>query len=295
MSFTNQYNEYKNRIEACLKTYFHDGAVECKTLTDSVKYSLSAGGKRIRPVLMYAVADLIGCTDDKTTDVFAAALEMIHTSSLIHDDLPGMDNDSLRRGVPTNHIVFGEGTAIIAADTLMFKAFDIAAEHIYKENAGKGCVKALWMMGKASGYHGMTGGQMIDIVPDPVNDGQERLMLMNAMKTGALIDFGIKAPMYITETEKEHEKALDEYSRSIGQAFQIKDDILDYESTAEALGKSNSDIRNHKSTYVTVIGIDQAKEKLLDCYTKACNALKPYGKKAEFLTALAEYVKDRKQ
>ncbi|HBN85859.1 MAG TPA: farnesyl-diphosphate synthase [Clostridiales bacterium] len=295
MNFTQQYNQFKDRIESCLQTYYHDGIEECKTLTDSVKYSLSAGGKRIRPVLMYAVADLIGCTDQKTLDVFAAALEMIHTSSLIHDDLPGMDNDSLRRGVPTNHVVYGEGTAIIAGDTLMFKAFEIAAEHIYKHNPSEGSVKALWMLGLATGYQGMTGGQMIDMESDPEKTGLDRLILMNAKKTGALIDLAIKAPMYITQTEKENEQPLDVYSKAIGQAFQIKDDILDYESTAEVLGKNTSDIRNNKSTYVTILGIDQAKEKLHACYKKACDALRSYGEKADFLQSLAEYVKDRIQ
>lgn len=293
MNFTQQYDVFKKRIDEHLQVYFNDGITECKTLTDSAKYSLFAGGKRIRPVLMYAVSDLIGYTDFDTVDVFAAALEMIHTSSLIHDDLPAMDNDALRRGVPTNHVVYGEGTALLAGDTLMFKAFEIAAEHIYNKKITKGAVKALWMLGKATGYQGMTGGQMIDMESVPVQTGLDRLIIMNSKKTGALIDFAIKAPVFITETEGLHERAMDNYSKAIGQAFQIKDDILDYESTVEVLGKTTSDLRNNKSTYVTVLGIDTAKEKLKMCYDIACKALKPYGDKAEFLLALAGYVIDR--
>ena len=292
MDFKQQFESYKTRIDNRLKTYFQDECEECKTLIDSVKYSLLAGGKRIRPVLMYAVSDMIGCAEDRTVDVFAAALEMIHSSSLIHDDLPGMDNDSLRRGLPTNHVVYGEGTAIIAGDTLMFKAFEIAADHVYNKSFKKGSVKALWMLGEAAGHKGMTGGQMIDMESIPDKTDLNRLILMNSKKTGALIDFAVKAPIYITETEHIHEKPWT-YIPKYQASFSDQGRYIDYESSEEELGKSTSDERNRKATYVTVLGLNTAKEHLYACYDTACSALKPYGEKASFLLALAAYVKDR--
>jgi len=293
MNFKEKYKIWSKRNEECLHLFFNDPVPECVTLTDSVKYSLFAGGKRIRPVLMYAVCELIDMIPDKTVDIFAAVLEMIHTSSLIHDDLPSMDNDVLRRGCPTNHMVYGEATAILAGDTLMFDAFHIAASHIYHYSFSKGGVKALWKLGYASGYNGMTGGQVIDMESKREFTDLNRLILMNSKKTGALIDFAIKAPIYLTETEDLHEKNLDIFSMAIGQAFQIKDDILDYESNVEILGKSTSDEKNNKSTFVTVLGIDSAKNKLEECIDTACKAIKVYGGKADFLMETAQYIKNR--
>lgn len=259
---------------------------------EAMQYSLFAGGKRLRPAIMLLANILFG-GEDKTVLPFACAIEMIHTYSLIHDDLPAMDNDTLRRGKPTNHMVFGEGMAILAGDALLNKAFEI----IYQCDGvpAERILAAAQILSKASGTEGMIGGQVIDIESEGKTIDIETLVCLHLLKTGALIRAAGVVGAVVAGAMDEHIKAIDEYCMNLGLAFQIRDDVLDMTGTHQELGKTiGSDQENGKTTYVTLYGVDQAEE-LVRLYTqKAIRALAPFGGDAEALIALAEYLIGRR-
>lgn len=259
-----------------------------KIIFESSNYSVQAGGKRIRPIIAYGVCDMLGGDTEKVKN-YACAVEFIHTYSLIHDDLPCMDNDDLRRGLPTNHKKFGEAIALLAGDSLLTYAFECASA---SDNKPEITLKAINAISKAAGINGMIGGQVIDIEGAKNYD---ELKTVHKMKTGALIRLSAYLGAITTECDEDKIKAIDKFADNLGIAFQIKDDILDVESTDEELGKPiGSDDKRGLTTYVTLFGIDGAKEKLAMHTKLAKDSLLVFGEKAEFLLDLSDMLLSRK-
>ncbi|MDR1567362.1 MAG: polyprenyl synthetase family protein [Streptococcaceae bacterium] len=244
----------KEKIDDCLLA-FYSGTKNI--LTESITYSIKSGGKRFRPLLLASV--LAGFDKPFTEEAIkvAAALEMIHTSSLIHDDLPSMDNDDFRRGVLTNHKRFGEANAILAGDALLLDPFNLLSQTAF---SAKIIVRLVQELSKASGFCGMVGGQSIDINSENQALAYEALRELHAKKTGAMIVFPFVAAGIIAEQSEETINQLRKIGENIGLAFQIHDDIIDVTSSFQALGKTpKKDLAENKATYVTLLGLDQAK------------------------------------
>ena len=266
-------------------------------------YSLMGGGKRLRPLMMKMTAEMIGCDENVMADVryFAGTLEMIHTYSLIHDDLPAMDNDDLRRGRPTCHKAFGEGIALLAGDLLLNRAY----ERLFaKTIINPGYAYAASRMCTLAGIEGMVGGQSIDLASEDKKISVELLTELQEKKTGALIETAIVTPCYLKSNMTEEQAEIDKTVRllralaaHLGLAFQIKDDLLDVTSTAEVLGKSvGKDSRDDKSTFVTLLGLDNAKTCLEDETAAAVKVLKELsdmGYNTDDYKILADYMISR--
>jgi len=294
MNFKSKYDSYSNLVNAALEKYLPVRECHQKTIYEAMRYSLMAGGKRLRPVLSLAVCDMLG-GDMEEILPYACALEMIHTYSLIHDDLPAMDNDDYRRGRLTNHKVYGEAMAILAGDALLNYAFELmlaAAGSSGKNPAGS--IAAMRIIANSSGVSGMIGGQVIDMESEGKTIGPDLLDAMHSCKTGAIIKAAVLAPAALCGADDSLLKHLEEYSGSIGVAFQVKDDILDIEGNLGTLGKQcGSDEANDKSTFVTLYGMEKSKE-MLDSLTKAAlQSIEEFGDKAWFLRELAVYIAKR--
>ncbi|KGR74644.1 polyprenyl synthetase family protein [Ureibacillus sinduriensis] len=262
-----------------------------ETLTESMLYSLKAGGKRIRPLFVVAVCDLFHNKQHEALTV-GAAVEMIHTYSLIHDDLPSMDNDDMRRGKPTNHVVFGEALATLAGDALNTLSFGVLARLENVEPLKK--VELINMLSIASGAEGMVGGQVLDI------DGENRRLNLSELeevhinKTGAILRFSIESGAVLSDATKEERDALAEYAHHIGLAFQIQDDILDIVGTSEELGKTaGKDVESHKSTYPALLTLEGANAKLEEHFSLAVSALAKIRKDTSLLEEFARYIVKR--
>ncbi len=265
------------------------------SLFNAIKYSLSAQGKRLRPVLGLAVADVFE-TDYKVVLPYLCAIEMIHTYSLIHDDLPSMDNDDYRRGIPTSHKVFGEAVAILTGDALLNYAFEIMFKDLAESEPQdfKKKIDAIRIIAKSAGMSGMIAGQIIDIGYEGKEIPEDLLKKMHELKTGGIIKASIIAPAIICGASEEEINCLVTYSENIGLAFQIRDDILDVVGSSEVMGKSSgSDKSKNKSTFVSVYGLEQSKEKLNQVTKKAISALGIFKEKANFLVGLAEFIETR--
>lgn len=266
-----------------------------ENLYESMKYSLMAGGKRLRPMLVLAVLEALDKPIERGVP-FAAALEMIHTYSLIHDDLPAMDDDDLRRGKPTNHKVFGEATAILAGDALLTRAFAYIAE-AYMDRSDVSpatTVKLIAELGKRAGATGMVGGQMADIEGESKRLDLEQLEFIHRHKTGDLLIAALRGGGYLAEATEAQMEALTRYGVCIGLAFQIQDDILNVEGDAEALGKAvGSDADREKATYPSLLGLAESKARLDELITEAKAALADAGIENSALSPLADYVRDR--
>ncbi len=295
MNFEQELNHLSVLVDQYLTKYFdqYDDPFE-NDILESMRYSLFAGGKRIRPVLSLAVAKLLsGRLDDIMP--FAAAIEMIHTYSLIHDDLPSMDNDDYRRGKLTNHKVFGEAMAVLSGDCLLNEAYELLMKTAL--NAGNKMEHALntaCFIARTAGKSGMISGQVIDIESEGKAVSSETLKQMYRRKTGALLKASVMAPALYLDVSASIMDALNEYADGIGLAFQSKDDILDVESSTEKLGKpAGSDEKNKKTTYVTLFGLENAKKMLNDVIYKAVDAVIPFGEKAWFLKEIAFYIEKR--
>lgn len=297
MSFTDELSSLASMVEGYLEGYFRKLLEESpeKQLAQAMHYSIMAGGKRIRPVLTLAVAKMLDTPLEEVMPV-AAALEMIHTYSLIHDDLPAMDNDDYRRGKPTNHVVFGEAMAILAGDALLNDAMELLMK--YSLQAGenmKNALEAAFIVSNAAGRDGMIAGQVIDMESEGKQVSEETLRRMHSKKTGALLKASILAPAVHACADMDIRRSLSDYADCIGIAFQIKDDILDVESSQEELGKPvGSDIKNQKTTYVSLYGLEKAKELLSQVTQNAVDVLAPFGDKAWFLKETALYIASRK-
>ncbi len=285
--------DYAKKAEAEL--YLKLPSTDCaqKTVCEAMEYSVRAGGKRLRPVIMLMTAKLLGLSD-KDVLPFAAALEMIHTYSLIHDDLPAMDNDDLRRGKPTNHIVYGEAMAILAGDGLLNLAAETVSKHSYTVPA-QNVLTAISELFSASGTDGMIGGQVMDIESEGKSITLDELKAIHLKKTGRLIRAAGRVACTLAGADEKTMTAITCYCDNLGIAFQIQDDILDVYGDSKELGKMvGSDAANDKSTYVSICGKDEA-ERLLEEHTRlAIEALDIFENKAEELTALAKYLIKRK-
>jgi geranylgeranyl diphosphate synthase type II len=282
-------------VNACVARYLPLKDNTQNQLYKSMRYSLEAGGKRIRPILMLTTFNLFNQKSDRQILPFACAVEMIHTYSLIHDDLPAMDNDELRRGKPTNHIVFGEAMAILAGDALLNKSVEVILENRHRmglsEDTLLSCLSALMT---ASGTEGMIGGQVMDMFGRIVT--QTQLAHMHQLKTGALIEASCHIGALAGEANQDELDSIISYARNLGLAFQIKDDILDHTETTAMLGKTaGSDIINEKTTYVSLLGLDEAKKLLNSTTDQAIKSLAPLGNKGERLKSLAKYLLTRKK
>lgn len=267
------------------------------TLADSMNYSLMAGGKRLRPILALSSWEMLTGIQNPTENdyskimPFACAMEMIHTYSLIHDDLPAMDNDDLRRGKPTNHKVYGDAVAILAGDALLTEAF-VVLTGLSKNYNPANVLALITAVGNASGMNGMVGGQVMDIENDShhtVKIDEKYLCKTSINKTGAIISASVVGPAILMGMYSDV-KDLEGYASSIGLAFQIIDDILSVTSTKEELGKTpNIDISNQKKTFIDVMGMDGARRRAQEEINKAKAYLDNYGDKAEALKAIADY------
>lgn len=282
----------RKAVEAQLERFWN-GMDDPSGLLGAMRYSLMAGGKRLRPILCIAASEAVGGSQEDVIDA-ACALELIHTYSLIHDDLPAMDNDDLRRGKPTSHKVYGEATAILAGDALLTAAFEILTnpEHISAN-------PLLWIqtthqIAKAAGCAGMIQGQMIDMDSEGKDIELEELEKMHRLKTGALIEVSVKSGAILGGGTGNEIKALSDYGNSIGLAFQVYDDILNIEGSQKRLGKkTGTDFDRKKATYPLLLGMDKAKGKGEDLVASALQALTIFDKRGEPLRALARYVAER--
>ena len=278
----------ENLIEELRRTNCLD-----ENLMRSMEYSLMAGGKRLRPILLMAAADASDGNGEKYLQV-ACALEMIHTYSLIHDDLPAMDNDDYRRGKLTNHKVYGEAMAILAGDALLTLAFEVALRQ--KDVPNEILLTVLKEISAAAGAAGMVGGQVIDLRSEGVQIDLATLKKMHMGKTGALFRAAIRSGALLAQAPAEKLNALTTYAENFGLAFQITDDILDVEGDEKILGKAiGSDAKNNKSTYVTLTSLDEAKQLAQAAVDEAINALKIFGAEADFLRGLVQYLIGRKK
>lgn len=265
------------------------------TLYESMKYSLMAGGKRLRPMLVLAVLEALD-KPLKRGIPYAVALEMIHTYSLIHDDLPAMDDDDLRRGKPTNHKVFGEATAILAGDALLTRAFGYIAEAYLEDPEVKPetTVRLIAELGKRAGSAGMVGGQMADIEGEGKRLNLEELEYIHRHKTGDLLIAALRGGGWLAEATPAQMDALTRYGLCIGLAFQIQDDILNVEGDEAQLGKAvGSDADRQKATYPALLGLEASKARLVRLIEEAKAALADAGLEHSALTPLADYVMNR--
>ena len=264
-----------------------------ETIYESMRYSLLAGGKRLRPILCLATCELVGGTAAQAMPT-ACALEMVHTMSLIHDDLPAMDNDDYRRGQLTNHKVYGDDIAILAGDALLAYAFEFIAERT--ENvAPKAVLEVIRRLGKAVGAEGLVGGQIVDLASEGKPDTSiETLNYIHMHKTAALLDVSVVAGAVLAGAETETVERLSRYAQNIGLAFQIVDDVLDITSTQEELGKSiGKDIQAQKATYPSIWGLEESKKQAANLIQAAKDELAPFGPLKQPLVAIADYITAR--
>lgn len=286
MDFINELNSAVSLADEYIKSVLPKEKLPQEEIVKAMDYSLSSGGKRIRPVIAIFAAKSLGAGSESVMP-YAAAIELIHTYSLIHDDLPCMDNDDLRRGRPTNHKVFGEATAVLAGDALLNFAFETA---LMSDTEPEKKIALLKIIARSAGLYGMIGGQILDMEGEKRKLAADEIRLMQNLKTGALI----KAAAAIgAVTAGERKEFFDVYAENLGLAFQLKDDILDVTATTEELGKPVlSDEKNEKSTFVSLYGVDGTKRLLEETTEKAIASL-PEG--AELLKELALYLLERKK
>ena len=281
----------KQSIEQWLSTVLHSPIPEYKRLYESMNYSLLQGGKRIRPILTKAVLDAMK-VDASLYKEFLCALECIHTYSLIHDDLPAMDNDDYRRGNLTNHKVYGDGMAILAGDGLLTYAFQLCSENTTASAEQK--IKAIQCLATAAGPEGMVGGQAFDLLSEGKHIPLEELKILHSGKTGALFNAAIELGLILSNADQAKYAAYMTYANCLGLLFQITDDILDVTGTIEELGKTpGSDIRQDKSTYVSLLGLDEARNEAHAVAQKAHAALETIEDDTHILSAIIDYLMDR--
>lgn len=285
------YDDYKNLIEEHLLDCLPEVDPKSIILYESMKYSLTAGGKRLRPVLLLAACDFCG-GDIKMALPYALAVEYIHTYSLIHDDLPAMDNDDLRRGLPSNHIVYGEAMAILAGDGLLTSAFEAMNKDmlLYFDEATclKCRVKASYEISKGAGCRGMVAGQVTDIEVASKSTCEEMLDYISLNKTGALIDAAIRAGAHLGDADEETLRNLSNYADYLGLAYQISDDILDVTGDEKILGKTTgNDAKTNRCNYLSVNGIEKSRERVKQLTDMALESIAQYYDNAEFFSKLA--------
>ena len=288
-------DERKALVDRALRKFMPTPSGLASDVIKAMNYSLFAGGKRIRPILCIAGAEAVGGSADTVIPV-ACAIELIHTYSLIHDDLPVMDNDDLRRGKPTNHKVFGEAVAVLAGDGLLTLAFNLMAGHGEKKGLEKkALLKVIDLIASAAGYKGMVGGQVVDITYEGKQPDPAVVEYIHRHKTAALIAASVTAGTILAGGNTEEEKSINRYGQQIGLAFQIADDILNIEGDRKVIGKGiGSDKEKGKITYPSVFGTAESKTIQKELITNAIDSLKRFDTRAEPLRNLARYIITRK-
>lgn len=293
MNFKEELKNRANNVENLLNEYMPKVEGYQKTIFDSMNYSLKAGGKRLRPILTLEACKLVG-GNEKDVRPFAAAIEMIHTYSLIHDDLPALDNDDLRRGRKTNHKVYGEAMAILAGDGLLNYAYEVMLRESLNKPEPEKYLKAINEIAKASGIYGMIGGQVVDIESEGQSIDMEKLDFIHMNKTAAIIIGCMRAGAIIGGANEEQLENVTKYAKNIGLSFQIVDDILDIVGDESKLGKKvGSDIDNEKSTYPSLLGIEKSKNIANKLIAEAKTSIDNINNDSEFLNHLADYIVDR--
>ena len=291
MSWKNKLQERVEEVELVIQSFLPEEVGYQKTVLEAMNYSVLAGGKRLRPMLMEETYKLFGGSG-KIVEPFMAAMEMIHTYSLVHDDLPAMDNDEYRRGRKTTHVVYGEGMAILAGDGLLNFAFETAMKAFDIEPANPAIGRALQVLAKKAGIYGMIGGQTADIEAENMDQSKvsnDLLLFIHENKTAALIQGSMMIGAILAGASEEDVKALEKIAYNVGIAFQIQDDILDITSSLEVLGKmTGSDEKNNKVTYVTLNGMEKSKEDVEKLSKEALDLLSSFENKNEFLNQLIE-------
>ena len=292
------YQDYKEIIDAHLLDFIPNIDNKSISLYESMKYSLTAGGKRLRPILLLAACEFAG-GDINEAIPYACAVEYIHTYSLIHDDLPAMDNDDLRRGLPTNHKIYGDALAILAGDGLLTTAFEAINKDMmmYFDNPEKmrKRISASFEIAKGAGCKGMVAGQVSDIEAETNDCSNEMLEYIHINKTAALIKSAIKAGLYLGNPSSDMLSQLDKYAENLGLAYQIADDILDVIGNPEELGKeTGSDKKKNKTTYTSINALEAAQDRLEQLTENAVEALADYYDNAEFFRDLVLELKDRR-
>lgn len=286
---------WRERTENALQHWLPANTTLPLRLHEAMRYSVLGGGKRVRPIMVYATGLAVGSTVE-VLDAPACAVELIHAYSLIHDDLPAMDNDDLRRGQPTCHKAFDEATAILAGDALQSLAFHLLSKYADTSLPAGQRLEMLDALAVASGSRGMAGGQAIDLDSVGKEISIAELENMHIHKTGALIRASVKlGALCQPKIELEALENLDHYAKCIGLAFQVRDDVLDEESDTETLGKTQgADRALNKPTYTSILGLEAAKELLEELHDDAINRLQGFGEKADALRWLARYIVERK-
>jgi farnesyl diphosphate synthase len=285
---------WQDRIESVLTEVLPAATTHPARLHEAMRYSVLNGGKRMRPLLVYATGEALGVAPAQL-DIPAAALELIHVYSLVHDDLPAMDDDDLRRGKPTCHKAFDEATAILVGDGLQALAFQLLASHPQLNVSPAQRLRMIEQLGQAAGSRGMVGGQAIDLAAVGKELTELELEHMHIHKTGALIRASVLLAAYTVDNiEAQQLRQLDHFAKCVGLAFQVQDDILDVESDTHTLGKTRgADAAAGKPTYPSIIGMAAAKAKLRDLHDEAVTALAEFGESADLLREIAEFTVKR--
>ena len=292
-AFAARLDHYRSRVDAKLDAVLKPDVDVPHDLLEAMRYSVLGGGKRVRPLLVYASGEL-GDIAEGTLDTVAAAVELIHAYSLVHDDLPAMDDDDLRRGRPTTHKKFDEATAILAGDGLQTLAFEILACDPALAAAPQALIKVIGWLARASGPAGMVGGQALDMAAEGRKMDERGLERIHRGKTGALIRAAVMMPSELADLTAAQRADLDSFARDIGLVFQIRDDILEVEQDTATLGKSaGSDAANQKSTYVTALGLEGARRRAADTQQRAVSALERVGERSQGLLWLSDFILNR--
>jgi geranylgeranyl diphosphate synthase type II len=288
--------EKKEIVDRALDTYIPEPDGPASDLLKAMKYSLFAGGKRLRPILCLAGTEAVGGTETDCLPV-ACALELIHTYSLIHDDLPVMDNDDLRRGKPTSHKIFGEAVALLAGDGLLTEAFSLMTNADLRKNVSpQRMLRVIRLISNASGYNGMVGGQVVDIQSEGKIVDLSTVEFIHTHKTGALIAAAVTSGAMLGPGDESQVSAITTYGRKIGLAFQISDDILDIEGDTHLMGKKvGADQEKGKTTYPSVLGLKKSKETQSKLVEEAIESLRIFNHPAEPLRRIALYIIERKK
>ena len=292
-AFAERLDHYRRRVDSKLADVLRADDEIPDRLHEAMRYSVLGGGKRVRPLLVYASGELVGAAEE-TLDPIAAAVELIHAYSLVHDDLPAMDDDDLRRGRPTTHRQFDEATAILAGDALQALAFEVLVADIKLAVRPQAQVKMLAWLARAAGPAGMVGGQALDMAAEGRRIDERGLERIHRGKTGALIRASIMMPSELGSLSGDERANLDVFARDIGLVFQIRDDLLEVEQDTATLGKNaGSDSGNDKSTYPSTLGIEGARRRAAETQRHAVDALRTFGGRSDALLWLSEFILNR--
>ncbi len=296
MNLSEYLHDRRDRIDQALNRLLPPIDSHQRTVVEAMRYSLLAGGKRIRPILCMAGAEAVGGNPDTVVN-FACALEMIHAYSLIHDDLPAMDNDDFRRGIPTNHKRFGDAAAILAGDGLLTEAFSVMTRRaLHPEISSEQLLEATRVVADLAGFRGMVGGQMVDIESEGVRPTIDVVQFIHSTKTAALIRASVSSGAILAGGTEESVSNLSRYGDFLGLAFQIRDDLLDVVGTSEEIGKpAGSDLEKNKATYPAVLGIAESEAREKQMVEQALAALSSFDDRAEPLKDLALHLLNRKK